>query len=212
MLDCQFVGVVGKVKQMHISYVEPTVRWPSAERFHKGFLLPSAAVCGRKFKQFSSTSPCFLHPRLFLPCFGKSFTDWHSEVVVTFVLGERSFPTVTSFRLGLDASLAPAVLHLDNQIFKCVSESLPPVINAKLLPGPFSCFRSLLSAAQQCHGPGCSWAHACHFWELTRWGTQLVLGKKPVLFLAPELCPQSRHVRGIGWSVSCRSIQFGNDL
>lgn len=156
---------------MHIiSYIEPTVGFPSTQWFHKWFLLPVCFCLWAKVQTVPNHLSLLSPPPSVSP-----FPDWHSEVIAT--------------------GLAPAVLYLDNQIFKCVSESLPPVINAKLLPGTFSYFRSLFSAAQCCRGRVCSWAHACHFWELT-WGSPACVGEGASFILCPRAVPSKQTWQG----------------
>lgn len=85
--------------------------------------------------------------------------------------------------------------------FSSVSESLPPVINAKLLPRTFSCFRGLLSADQRCCGSECSWACACPVRELP-WGSPA-----PVGMGARQLSPCPRAVPlNHAWSICHRII------
>lgn len=144
----------------------------------------SASACGQKFKQFSSTSPCFLHPHLLLPCFGKSVMTGIQRCIGCWM--KALFPQCPVPSQGWMQAWH-LLCYTSITRFSSVSESLSPVINAKLLPDTFSCFRGLLPADQRCSGSVCSWACVCQVRGLTR-GSPAPVGVG-ALSLAPALCP-----------------------
>lgn len=165
MLDFQFVGVVGRVKQKHINHIEPTACRPSTEWFHKWFLLHVTFCLWAKVQ--TVLIPCFLHPRVFLPCFGKSLTAIQ-RWLLHLVLGESSSHS-DQFLAGAGCKAGTCCVRPWEPDFQECFWIPAPSHKCQAAAWSFELLQELLPADQHCRGSVCSWACTCHFWELT-WG------------------------------------------